>query len=301
MTPPREASTEPSTTRAPLRYWSPWLAVFVLAWLVTYVAVAPHPVALAQQNGFLVAVGVVGAFIGNVTAVGGGLVFIPVTIFLLHVPPVQALKLAILSQCFGMTSGAIAWSARGMVPRKLFLAATPGLLLGSTVSTLVIRPSALLVKGLFGPVSVLIGIVLLATRNRAGTRDSLPTSIIPALVAVSFVGGLITGWVAIGEGELVAAFLMIAYGLRSNRAIGLGVALLSLNSLYLAALHHHFMGGLPWAMGAFTGLGCVFGARLGPFASQWVSPKVLKVAFAVIAITDGLLFIAQFVAHRGHP
>ena len=277
-----------TSTGAPMRYWSPWLGAFVLAWLGAYVALAPHPAELAAQNGYLVLVGLAAAFIGNITAVGGGLVFIPVAILVLHLPPVQALKLAILSQCFGMTSGAIAWAGRGKVPTRLFLAAAPGLLVGSTISSLVVRPSAILVKGVFGPVSVLVGVIILADRA------------LPALFAVSVLGGLVTGWVAIGEGEIVAAFLILVYGLAPERGIGLGVALLSLNSIFLAVLHMRFLGGLPWELGAFTILGCVFGARLGPWVSQRVSQKFLKLAFAAIAITDGLIFTVQFALRHGH-
>ncbi len=282
-----------------MRYWNRWLVAFAIAWLIAYLAIAPNPVQLAEQNYYLIGVGIIGAIIGNVTSVGGGLVFIPVMIFILHVPPVQALKLAILSQVFGMTSGAVGWFQRGKVPTKLFWMAVPGLLIGSTISTMVIHPSAILVKGIFGPVSVLIGVLSIILIGRQGTKEKLPSNVGLPLVFVSMIGGLITGWVAIGEGEIVAAFLMLAYGLSSELSIGLGVALLSINSIYLATLHTIFMGGLPWAMGAFTGLGCVFGARMGPYITQWISHKTLRICFAVIAITDGILFVIQY-AMRGH-
>jgi uncharacterized membrane protein YfcA len=278
-----------------IRYWNPWLLAFLMVWTIAYSVIAPHPLELANQNAYLIVVGFIGAIIGNITAVGGGLIFIPVMIFVCHVPPVQALKLAILSQVFGMTSGAIGWFHRGKIQPSLLAAAIPGLLIGSTISTLVIHPSAMLVKGIFGPVSIMIGVIALVMLGKTGSKDSIPSKALVPLVLVSMVGGLITGWVAIGEGEIVAAFLMLVYGLHSERSIGLGVALLSINSIYLAILHTCFMGGLPWEMGAFTGLGCVFGARLGPYVAQWISQKTLKVCFATIAITDGLIFVAQFL------
>ena len=46
---------------------------------------------------------------------------------------------------------------------------------------------------------------------------------------------------------------------------------------------------------AFTGLGCVFGARLAPYLSRRSNPMVLKTIFAIIAICDGILFIIQYV------
>jgi uncharacterized membrane protein YfcA len=55
------------------------------------------------------------------------------------------------------------------------------------------------------------------------------------------------------------------------------------------------LGGIPWDIAAFTGLGCVFGARLAPYLSRRSNPILLKSIFATIAISDGVLFITQFI------
>ena len=131
-----------------LRYWSWWLPAFTAAWLAVFVTAFPDPAAVAARNWPLLFVGLGGALLGNATAVGGGLVFIPVVIFGFHLSPVQALKLALVSQAFGMSSGALGWLRRRAVPLAALPVAIPGLLLGATISTLVIRPNPLLVKGL---------------------------------------------------------------------------------------------------------------------------------------------------------
>lgn len=291
-------------TERHFRYWSPWLLLFAMAWAVTYFCLTPDPVALFERNWVFIPVGFCGALLGNISAVGGGIVFIPVIIFLFQLPPVTALKIALASQCFGMTSGAIGWIQKRVVPLRALKLTVPGLLLGSTISSLLIHPSALLVKLLFGPVSIMLGVLTIVLSRRA--RGSVAPLEIPSnaalpLFVVSLVGGLITGWVAIGEGELVAALLMLVYGMSVASCIGLGVLLLSINSIYLTLLHQLFLGGIPWHIAAFTGLGCVFGARLAPYLSRRSNPIVLKSIFAVIAIGDGLLFIVQyFVAHRAH-
>ena len=110
---------------------------------------------------------------------------------------------------------------------------------------------------------------------------------------MSFLGGLVTGWVAIGEGEIVAAFCMLAYQLDANRALGLGVVLLAINSVFLALLHALVFGGVPWDMAIFTMLGVLWGGRLGPFVAQWFSLRTAKKVFAVIAILDGALILLQ--------
>jgi uncharacterized protein len=278
----------------PVRYFGWWLPAMLAAWAGLAAFVLPDPLAAAQANWPLVLVGVAGSLLGNATAVGGGLVFVPVMILVLHLHPVQALQVALVGQCFGMTSGAFGWLARRAVPMSALAVSVPALLVGSTFSTLVVRPNAMLVKGLFGPVSVLIGLLVLYLLDRhPHTHDDIPRRAFLPLAVVATVGGVITGWIAIGEGEIVAAFLMLGYGLAANRGIGLGTVLLSINSIYLASLHAAFIGGIPWEIAMFVGLGCLFGGRLGPFLAQWVRPRRLKVGFAVVAIADGLLMIWQ--------
>jgi len=282
------------------RYWSWWLLVFVVIWGGACFCLAAEPAALFRRNWIFIVVGGFGALLGNISAVGGGIVFIPVMIFLFHISPVSALKIALASQCFGMTSGAIGWMQKKVVPLGALKLTVPGLLIGSTISTLVIHPSAILVKGLFGPVSIFLGAMTLVLSKRdvqPTGQWALPRKAVLPLVLASFVGGLITGWVAIGEGEIVAALLMLVYGMNVRSCIGLGVVLLAINSIYLAALHQFVphLGGIPWEIAGFTGLGCVFGARLAPWLSRRSSPFVLKSIFATIAIGDGLLFVTQFL------
>jgi uncharacterized protein len=298
----REANRPVTVGERHFRYWSPWLLVFAIVWLIGCFSLAPAPVALFKKNWVFIPVGFCGAILGNISAVGGGIVFIPVIMFLFHLPPVTALKIALASQSWGMTSGAIGWIQKKVVPLRALKLTVPGLLAGSSISSLVIHPSALLVKLLFGPVSILLGVLTIVLSKRAiksAARKEIPPDAALPLLVISLIGGLITGWIAIGEGELVAALLMLAYGVDVTMCIGLGVLLLSINSIYLTLLHHFFLGGIPWNIAAFTGLGCVFGARLAPFLSRRSNPMMLKTIFAIIAICDGILFIVQYVVIHG--
>jgi uncharacterized protein len=294
------AADSPSLTPAAprLHYWSWWLPVFTAVWLALYWHAFPDPVGLAARNWPLILVGVGGAILGNATAVGGGLIFIPVLVLAYHLPPVDSLKLALVSQSIGMSSGALGWLRRRAVPLNALPVAVPALIIGATVSTLVLHPRPMLVKGLFGPMSIAVGLLTLYMLERHPGQREVPARAYPSLAAVAVVGGLLTGWVAIGEGELVAAYLMIRYRLEPARGIALGATLLACNSIFLAALYVGIVGGVPWELAAFTILGCAWGGRLGPFLTQWVSAHRLKVGFAWIAIADGLLFFLQFLFSR---
>ncbi len=99
----------PVTTERHFRYWSWWLLLYAAAWGLTYGVLAREPIALFRHNAVFILVGFCGAVLGNISAVGGGIVFIPVMIFVFHIGAVDALKIALASQAFGMTSGAIGW------------------------------------------------------------------------------------------------------------------------------------------------------------------------------------------------
>lgn len=274
-------------------YFTPWLFILTLLWLAVYCYAFPDPLGLAAKNWPLALVGLCGAVIGNITAIGGGLVFIPVLMFIYHTDPVSALKLTFVTQTVGMSSGASGWLRRGEVPLRLLRWTVPALILGTAVSTFWMHPQPMLVKGLFGPVAFCTGLLTLLTLGRNGGLNELPSRARLPILAVSFIGGMITGWVAIGEGEIIAAFCMLAYGLNANRAIGLGVVLLSLNSLLLASLHAFYFGGVPWDMAVFTMLGTLWGGRLGPYLAQWITLRAVKKTFAVIALLDGLVITLQ--------
>lgn len=280
---------------ASFRYFTLWLFVFTIIWLAFYWFAFPDPLGLAASNWPLIIVGVLGAFIGNATAIGGGIVFIPVLMLAYKVDPVSALKLAFVTQAVGMTSGASGWLRRGEVPLSLLKWTVPALIAGTGISTFLIHPQPMLVKGLFGPIAFIAGLLVLITLDRKGGRVELPANALIPVMFISFVGGLITGWVAIGEGEIIAAFCMLAYGLNANRAIGLGVVLLSINSLLLAVIHSFYFGGVPWELAVFTMLGALWGGRLGPFLAQWISIRATKKAFAFVALLDGLVIILQTV------
>jgi uncharacterized protein len=282
---------EPPVRR--FRYFTPWLLILTGVWIVIFVACFPQPGSLAARNWPLILIGVCGAIIGNITAIGGGLVFIPVLTFAYHLDPVSALKLAFVTQAVGMTSGASGWIRRRSVPLRLLRFTVPPLLAGALVSSLVLPANPALVKGLFGPICLVAGILIFITADCKGGQPDLPRRANLFVALVSLLGGMITGWVAIGEGEIVAAFCMLAYNLDANRSMGLGVVLLSINSIVLALIHGLVLGGVPWDMAVFTMLGVLWGGRLGPFLAQWLSGKSIKRLFALIAILDGILVFLQ--------
>lgn len=237
-------------------------------------------------------VAVFGAVVGNATAVGGGLVFVPYMILFENLDPLQSLELALVVQAFGMTSGAVAWFRRGAVPRQGLGFMLVGLFLGCALGTFVVAPNALLVKSAFGPVSIGIGVLVWMLAGVHGREREFPPRALPLLVGACAVGGLLTSWVAIGAGEVVAAVLMAGFRVRAERAVALGVVLLSSASIALGA-YYAMQGGVPWDLAVVMVPGVILGARMAPTLVGLLPEVGLKRLFAFIAIADGMLFTLQ--------
>ena len=74
------------------RYLSPWLIGLTVLWRVIFFTAFDHPVDLFLRNGPLIIAGIARAFIGNITAIGGGIAFVPVIMFVYKTDPAVALK-----------------------------------------------------------------------------------------------------------------------------------------------------------------------------------------------------------------
>ena len=280
-------------------YWTIGLPLAVSAWTCVFLIVEKHPIEALGENFPLIMLGLGASILANISAIGGGIVGIPVLIFMYHFPPLLALKSTIGAQSFGMTCGSINWWRAGLVPKRGLKYAVPGLIIGSTISSLVIHADGFIIKGFFGPVSIVLGLLALLSLKKGvneGSED-IPEEAGLGMFVASIIGGLITGWVSIGEGEIIAALMMLRYGVSAKRSIALGVVLLALNSIYLATVHTLFLGGIPWHIAIYVILGSLFGSRLAPYISQWLNVQVIKLIFAGIAIIDGFLFIYQCAQH----
>ena len=110
--------------------------------------------------------------------------------FAYNVDPVSALKLAFVTQAVGMTSGASGWLRRGEVPLALLKWTVPALIVGAVISTFLIHPQPMLVKGLFGPIAFIAGLLTLITLDRKGGRMELPANALVPVMLISLVGGL---------------------------------------------------------------------------------------------------------------
>ena len=251
------------------------------------------------------------AAVANATAVGGGFIFLPLFTFYYGLSDASSLKLALSTQAFGMTSGALSWPLSIIQWRPLLGACVfsgVGMLLG----TFYWLPAGGEIHFYFGIVSVVLGLAIISEIALSHTRRKSDSITLEGttikrnkyqwllFLVLCFGGGIINAWVSIGIGEVVALYLIYIWRHNLTEAISTGVATLAFCSL-LGFVSHAHLGGIPWDYLTFTSVGVILGGRLGArlglklgrltYKKQPLSGHYLKAFVAGIIFIDGLVVL----------
>lgn len=284
----------------------------VTVWLFVLLSFFSTPMTLLLESWPIIIIAFFSAAIANATAVGGGFIFLPLFAFFYDLSAIQSLKLALSTQAFGMTSGALSW------PRKLIIwpyfsfaciASSFGMVLG----TFFWMPSNGLIHEIFAYASIAIGIVLLVEANQKENNrtESLALETRRQFIGfflVCLLGGLITAWISIGIGEVVAMWLLFQARHNIASSVATGVAVLAYCSV-LGFIFHNFIGGIAWHYLIFTSVGVILGGRVGAKLGTRIStPKLrnnlaaskktnqapgksLKLLVAFVILLDGIVVL----------
>ena len=248
--------------------------------------------------------GLLGAIFANATGAGGGVVFIP-TFHQLGLSEEAAIATSFGIQTFGMTAGSVAWltkyylDSRTHVPAsveqlKLVLWVT-GLVTLPSIAGLysvdlfgIARPATL--ANFFAWFSIALGLCILATVFffKPNSQFTLHRFDLVALVFIGFLGGMITAWLSVGVGELVA-FYLIARGSNPATAIASAVVITALSvwSVVPSTFSRDSAAVLPIILAA--GPAALLGGLSARYLVERLSRFWLKVFFGSWLILIGLV------------
>lgn len=275
-------------------------ALCVLALLCLVLSfVSDSPRELLTRNGPIVGVAYAAALIANATAVGGGVVFLPFFSFFYGLTSLESLKLALSTQAFGMSSGAVHWSVGRIDWRLLAIACACGGI-GMTFGTFIFKPDEAYINIAFGATSLLLGVGLLLECLFAKRTNELPVGSVKFTGLLGFAvlcvtTGMVNAWVSIGIGEAVALWFFFRWRFSITQSVAAGVIVLAFCSV-LGFVFHAGLGGIPWPLLAFTipgvilggRMGAKLGVRLGEKAPSGSSGMLLRVFVAIVIFLDGL-------------
>ncbi|TKB02470.1 sulfite exporter TauE/SafE family protein [Alteromonas portus] len=284
-----------------------FLVLLLLAWCAILLA-QPALGNLIKEFGLFSGLGIIGAIFANATGAGGGVVFVPFFNYLsFSAQSVVATSFAI--QCCGMTAGALTWAAYYQRQHKQdgYWKALPSALLLTVPSSICgigfaqySSQSKLLLAHLwggahnlhiaFGSFSILLAIAIFASiplMKRTHFKKDLHTKDLLLLPFIGFVGGIITAWLSVGVGELVAVYLIIR-GFNVTMSIAVAV-ILSAFTVWSALPYHIFVSeSVVWQVVLFAGAGAIIGGVIAKYVVLAFSVQRLKLFFGLWVLILGV-------------
>ena len=247
--------------------------------------------------------GLLGAIFANATGAGGGVVFIP-AFQQLGITDAQSVATSFAIQCFGMTVGSFMWSKHAkkcelsdwqLMP-KLLLVCLPFSILGIWTVYGFSFPTPASVSSLFAYFSIFIGLGLLLTTiflkpitdndDQSLVKQKLNTLDIFYLTLISYAGGLVTAWLSVGVGEMVA-FYLILRGYRVTMAIATAV-IISAVSVWAGIGFHISSGQIHYDILMFAGPAAAIGAVIARLLATRLPVMHLKMVFAGWVLFAGI-------------
>lgn len=280
-----------------------WRLGLLFCWIVGVAYFSAEPISLLLEYGGYAFLGVVAAIFANATGAGGGVVFVP---FFSHLQFDTATIIATSFgiQCFGMTSGAMTWFSfyrtekshepkwqclfevlRYTIPFSLFS------LVGTQFGGIAAPQGLQMTFGLF---SIILAIALFATipllkkDSQRGHLERIDKLMLPV---ICLFGGVITAWLSVGVGELVAVYLIFRR-FEAPFAIASAVILTAF-SVWGGVMYHAFVSNvIYWPIVAFAGLGAVIGGVIAKRVVLFFSATNLKLFFASWVLLSGVASIS---------
>ncbi len=239
-----------------------------------------------------------GAVVANSTGAGGGVVFVP-AFNLLGLSPDSVIATSFAIQCFGMTAGTLAWFRHARLQQvsevpEVWNAYLPHILWFGLPSMLgVVAGQALFearaaheIVSLFKGFSIVFAISILATTYylvRTQKRKLPPVQaqgyFYLLFVIVGGVGGMITAWLSIGVGELVAVLLILMrYPVRM--AVGVAVSVSAMSVWVGVQKYLWVLPTIDWNVLMFAGPAALIGGTVAKHVIAWFTPVQLKLFIA---------------------
>ncbi|CAN2041173.1 putative membrane transporter protein [Candidatus Magnetomoraceae bacterium gMMP-15] len=243
---------------------------------------------------FMLPIAVVVASLATGTGFGGGILFFPIFVQILHLSVPEAVGTGMITELCGMTSAMITYTRARQVEFEvalpMIIISFPGLLIGLYLVQ-VINPIYL--KVFFGLAVIFCALWVLFSLKKPKTNlnsNILVEEIIP-YSWVPFMGGISSGITSIGTAETILPVLDRLLKVEIHRAIATTVMVEGVVG-WLATAINIWEGQIRWDVAVFTTIGVIIGGRLGPLFSSLITASILKLIFSFFVLFAGLKMIS---------
>jgi uncharacterized membrane protein YfcA len=235
----------------------------------------------------LAAIGLAAGLFGAVLGVGGGIIVVPLLVYLFAFDQRRAAATSMGAIAFTATAGAISYGFQGYQhPGDAALVGIPaavGVLAGTAIQQ---RLPVRLLQLLFSVFVLLVGIRLLAPSALPFHEvDHRRWWVYVLAVGVGCLGGVLAGLFGVGGGILFVPLFVLALGLPQLDAAATSL-LAMLPATYLGAWRQTRYGNLAWRPAVVIGLVSVVGVEAGiRVAESLPEPTLRKIFGAFLLVT----------------
>ena len=228
--------------------------------------------------------------------IGGGILWTPLFILGFGLLPYEAVSTSLMIQVVGLGSGSLAYFRSGLVRTRLsgllFLAALPGILLGSFLG--VQLPQQAVQMGL-GLMSLTVAILFVSAATPLPASGPVPIDFrrLRLVLPIPAFFGFAMGLLSVGISEWLIPALRSRLGLSMTEAVATVIPAMFLLALVAALSHGLLANTLYWDYFLWGALGTLVGGQLGPRLAQGINEWLLKDSFIYLMTLVGIHLIFQ--------
>jgi uncharacterized membrane protein YfcA len=237
-------------------------------------------------------IGVLGGLIAGFLGIGGGILVLPILLYVANVEVKVATAVSALQTFFASSfSTLFNYLQKTINIRFGFvfgLTSAAGYFLGSYFTKYI---PATAIKIVYICAAIL-SIGLFYLRRESGScieKSGIAVNLIPdkrsclKIIPVSLVSGFVFGLLGIGGGALYVPLLVFMFGFPLKIAIGTSLMIIFLSSIFgvigkLMVIRFDFFLGLAVALGS------IVGSRIGTYLNIKVRPKIIKITFIILLV-----------------
>lgn len=247
-----------------------------------------------EVAGFL-ALGILVGLLGALLGIGGGMVIVPLLVFVWHYEPQLAIGTSVLVVLMNAVSGTWGYIRQKKVcvdaALKFAVATVPGAFLGSYAAEYLQGRLFYLVFGAFFVLAA-INMYRKANKEAAGkTAGEVPEVYNWQLGVLCSVGvGFLASILGIGGGIVHVPFMVYVLNFPVHVAIATSTCILAVSSL-AGLVSHAMLGHIVWTSGLAIGAGAFVGAQGGVVLAQRLQSGILMKLASVLVLITGIKFL----------
>ncbi|MDG1732184.1 MAG: sulfite exporter TauE/SafE family protein [Thalassotalea sp.] len=282
-------------------------ALFLTVWLACFFAQVAPVQSITDFGGFLF-LGIAGAIAANSTGAGGGVVFVPSFQALgMDVEHIIATSFAI--QCFGMTMGSFSWlkffqshDQQKIEKVNLFYStlgvSIPFSLIGLCLVQYADWQPISSINNMFSLFSLVFGVIVLLHCFYVATKSShrgvvqLTKAEMLLIALSSLIGGIITAWISVGVGEILAVILLLrGFSVMFSVAAGVMVSACTVLAGVPFFIYHQL---ISFDVLIYAAPGALIGGLVARHIAQALGAKKLKLFLGGWILLVGLIGVFEF-------